>query len=182
MKSVFTTLFITLSVISVANADYYHGYYRTSHLDRAYFWAVIALVFFVCSLIGKAFKKIKESTEIKVKKEKTTPFKVEIVNNEKYITLKKAERVAFLRDLKKQTVSELTKQKKELEKENDKLSDIPADVAKYIKAKDTSSLENSISDLESKLLAVEELIEAETGKTKQTKNSSSKNYVDDEDW
>lgn len=178
MKSVFTTLFIALSVISVANADYYHGYYRTSHLDRAYFWAVVALVFFVCSLIGKAFKKVKESTETKVKKEKATPFKVEIVNNEKYITLKKAERVAFLRDLKKQTVSELTKQKKELKKESDKLSDIPADVAKYIKTKDTSSLERSISDLENKLLAIDELIEAETATSPKKQTTSTYDYWD----
>lgn len=178
MKKLFTTLFIALSVISVANADYYHSYSRTSHLDRAYFWAVVALVFFVCSLIGKAFKKVKESTETKVKKAKATPFKVEIVNNEKYITLKKAERVAFLQGLKKQTVSELTKQKKELEKESNKLSDIPADVAKYIKAKDTSSLEKSISDLENKLLAIDELIEAETATPKKKQTTSTYDYWD----
>ena len=178
MKKILTTLFIALSVISVANADYYHSYSRTSHLDRAYMWAVIALVFFVCSLIGKAFKKVKETTETKVKKAKATPFKVEIVNNEKYITLKKAERVAFLRDLKKQTTAELTKCRKELEKESNKLSDIPADVAKYIKAKDTSSLEKSISDLENKLLAIDELIEAETAKPQKKQTTTTYDYWD----
>ena len=125
--------------------------------------------------------KKKQSDKPKVRQTKLTPFKVEIVNDEKYINLKQNKRIEFLHNLKKQTAATLTKQHKELETEVNKLKDVPADVAKYIKPKDTSALKDNISKLEYKLMAIDELLSAETGKTKQQKKSSPKNYVDDEE-
>lgn len=68
------------------------------------------------------------------------------------------------KQLKKQTLQELDKQRKEIETEKAKLKDISADVAKYIKPKDMSGLEKSISKLEDKIVAIDELIESETAK------------------
>lgn len=124
--------------------------------------------------------KKKQSNKPKVRQTKITPFKVEIVNNEKYINLKQNKRIEFLHNLKKQTAAKLTKQRKELETEVNKLKDVPADVAKYIKPKDTSALKDNISKLEYKLMAIDELLSAETGKTKQAKKS--RHYVNDEEW
>ena len=99
----------------------------------------------------------------KVKQSKLEPFKIEIVNNEKYLHLKKTERIAFLRDLRKRTVMELTKQRKVLETEGQKLKDNPKDVAKYVKTQDLSIVKKSLSKQEDKLMAIDELIEAENG-------------------
>lgn len=81
--------------------------------------------------------------------------KIEIVNDEKYI--KSDNRIEYLDALQKQTVSELN----ELKIENDKLKDIPVDIAKYIKPKDATLLKNNIQNLENKRLAIDELIESE---------------------
>lgn len=98
-----------------------------------------------------------------------TQIKIEIVNDEKYVNLQSNDRIEYLNTLKKQTKSELTKLNKELQKENDKLKDIPVDIAKYIKPKDTTALKNDILKLENRLLAIDNLIWSEINDKKQKK-------------
>ena len=62
---------------------------------------------------------------------------------------------------------ELTNKRKELELEHNRLNDIPTDIAKYIKSNDISGLKASISKLEKKVTAIDELIESETTPPKQ---------------
>lgn len=92
----------------------------------------------------------------------TAPIKTEIINDGKYINLDKDSRIKYLYALKEQTVTELTSKRKELELERDRLNDIPTDIAKYIKPNDISGLKASISKLENKITAIDELIESET--------------------
>lgn len=125
---------------------------------------VLCLYYFLPPLIEKLTNKMKRNLKQKQKKEKAKPFKIEIVNNEKYINLKKDKRIAFLRNLKKQTVAELTKQKKELSKEIEKIENIPTDVVKYIKTTNKTKIENNILSLENKINAINELIGLETKK------------------
>lgn len=92
----------------------------------------------------------------------TMPIKTEIINDGKYINLNKDSRIKYLYVLKEQTVKELTNKRKELELERNRLNDIPIDIAKYIKPNDISGLKASISKLENKITAIDELIESET--------------------
>lgn len=92
----------------------------------------------------------------------TAPIKTEIINDGKYINLNKDSRIKYLYTLKEQTVMELTNKRKELELERNRLNDIPTDIAKYIKPNDISGLKASISKLENKITAIDELIESET--------------------
>jgi len=92
----------------------------------------------------------------------TVPVKTEIINDGKYINLNKDSRIKYLYALKEQTVTELTSKRKELELERNRLNDIPTDIAKYIKPNDISGLKASISKLENKITAIDELIESET--------------------
>lgn len=92
----------------------------------------------------------------------TMPIKTEIINDGKYINLNKDSRIKYLYVLKEQTVKELTNKRKELELERNRLNDIPTDIAKYIKPNDISGLKASISKLENKITAIDELIESET--------------------
>lgn len=92
----------------------------------------------------------------------TAPIKTEIINDGKYINLDKDSRIKYLYALKEQTVTELTSKRKELELERNRLNDIPTDIAKYIKPNDISGLKASISKLENKITAIDELIESET--------------------
>ena len=122
--------------------------------------AVVLLMYWILILLPIWTRR---AVKAKVKQSKLEPFKIEIVNNEKYLHLKKTERIAFLRDLRKQTVMTLTKQRKVLEIEGQKLKDIPKDVAKYVKTQDLSIVKKSLSKQEYKLMAIDELIEAENG-------------------
>lgn len=97
----------------------------------------------------------------------TAPIKTEIINDGKYINLNKDSRIKYLYALKEQTVTELTSKRKELELEHNRLNDIPTDIAKYIKPNDISGLKASISKLENKITAIDELIESETTPPKQ---------------
>lgn len=92
----------------------------------------------------------------------TAPIKTEIINDGKYINLNKESRIKYLYTLKEQTVMELTNKRKELELERNRLNDIPTDIAKYVKPNDISGLKASISKLENKITAIDELIESET--------------------
>lgn len=98
--------------------------------------------------------------DAKAKKD-MTQIKIEIVNDEKYINLKKDDRIKYLENMKKKTTSELNKLNDELKKGNNKLQDIPVDIAKYIKSSDTSSLKNNILKLENKIQVIDELIALE---------------------
>ena len=131
---------------------------------KAFLTGISAVIIMIICFLPHWIKKLARNLNKKRKKAQLTPFKIEIVNNESYINLKKADRIAFLRDLKRKTSVELTKQRKKLEKEKDKLKDIPADVAKYIKIEDTSSFEKNIKILEKKIKAIDELIDLETVK------------------
>lgn len=95
------------------------------------------------------------------------PIKTEIINDGKYINLNKDSRIKYLYALKEQTVTELTSKRKELKLEHDRSNDIPTDIAKYIKPNDISELKASISKLENKITAIDELIESETTQQKQ---------------
>lgn len=98
-----------------------------------------------------------------------TQIKIEIVNNNEYIKLNFDDRVEYLYNLKKQTTSELNKLKKALEIENNKIKAIPADIAKYIKPNDVSSLKDNITKLENKKLVIVELIALEVKDEQQKK-------------
>lgn len=109
--------------------------------------------------------------------------KINIVNGGQYINKNKSERIKYLYDLKEKTLAELTKLRKEIEKENDKLKDVPEDIAGYIKHKDTSAIESDILKIETKIKAVEELIESETAKPTNTQQpQKSVQYTNDEEW
>ncbi|MBR6010706.1 MAG: hypothetical protein IKP35_04835 [Alphaproteobacteria bacterium] len=159
MKQILLALFIASFGIAVISGEYQPS---SQTIHRAFGWVIFGLVFYIIYILVNIFKNAKESAAKKAKEAKTKPFKIEIVNNEKYINLKKTERIAFLHDLKVKTEDELIKQRKEVEQEKNKLKNIPADVAKYVKSKDTSSLEKKILNLENKIKAIDELIEAET--------------------
>lgn len=101
------------------------------------------------------------------KKTKINYIKKEIVNNPDYINLQKQDRIEYLHNIKKQTITEMTKNVEKLESPHNKLSDIPTDIAKYIKSNDISGLKASISKLENKIIAIDELVESETTPQKQ---------------
>ena len=101
------------------------------------------------------------------KKTKINYIKKEIVNNPDYINLQKQDRIEYLHNIKKQTITEMTKNVEKLESTHNKLSDIPTDIAKYIKSNDISGLKAIISKLENKIIAIDELVESETTPKKQ---------------
>ena len=96
-------------------------------------------------------------------KKDITRIKIEIVNDDKYKNLKSNDRIEYLNGLKKQTISELNKLNKKLEMENNKIRDIPVDIAKYIKSNDVSLLKKDALKLENKILVLDELIALEIG-------------------
>lgn len=98
--------------------------------------------------------------DAKAKKD-MTQIKIEIVNDEKYINLKKDDRIAYLYTLKKQTVSELNKLSDAFIAENNKIRDIPVDIAKYIKPGNIPYLKNNVKQLENKMCVIDELIALE---------------------
>lgn len=98
--------------------------------------------------------------DAKAKKD-MTQIKIEIVNDEKYINLKKDDRIAYLYTLKKQTVSELNKLNDAFIAENNKIRDIPVDIAKYIKPGNIPYLKNNVKQLENKMCVIDELIALE---------------------
>ena len=144
-------------------------YDKTNDLQAFGYGLVVSALVFCCLLFllnalknTNIYKRLKgEKVERIPKKAKTKEFKIEIVNNKQYIDSKKSDRIKYLRNLKKQTSTELDKKRSELEAENKKLKDVPVDVAKYIKTKDTSNLKHDISKLEDKIVAIDELITAE---------------------
>ena len=73
----------------------------------------LGVVLYLVSLIWSVCAIVKHNA----KKHEITPIKSEIVNNKNFLNLKKPERVKYLQSLKEQTVAELTKQRKEIEKE-----------------------------------------------------------------
>mgnify|MGYP004478296421 CR=1 FL=1 len=87
--------------------------------------------------------------------------KIEIVNDEKYITSEKDDRIEYLCTLKKQAASDLNKLSDAFRIENNKLRDIPVDIAKYIKCDNTVSLKQEILKLENKIHVIDELITLE---------------------
>jgi uncharacterized membrane protein YhaH (DUF805 family) len=104
-----------------------------------------------------------EPTKItKNQRESIEKIKIEIVNNRDYISLKKNARVAYLHDLKSQISKELANLQRKLEAETNKLNDVPADIAKYVKPADNSGLKRAILELGNKMIAVDELIKSET--------------------
>lgn len=134
------------------------------------------MVFYLISFILAMYEFIKSITE-----NKTTTIKSEIVNDEQYLTLKKAGRVKYLQDLKKQILAEITNLHKEIEKEQNKLNDMPADVAKYVKTKDIMTQKHEILKLENKIIAIDELIKSEKEKTKEKERMAGwQNYLDDD--
>jgi len=104
---------------------------------------------------------LKSTKTQKKSKSKIKEMKIEIVNNEKYLTSKKASRLKYLKGLLSQVVLELERKRCELENENNKLKNIPSDAAKYIKSKDVSVLKEEVVNLELKMKAIEDLIELE---------------------
>lgn len=121
------------------------------------------VIFYLISLVW-AFSAWCSTAE---KKTKINSIKKEIINDPDYINLQKQNRIKYLYTLKEQTVMELTNKRKELELEHNRLNDIPTDIAKYIKSNDISGLKASISKLEKKVTAIDELIESETTPPKQ---------------
>lgn len=98
--------------------------------------------------------------DAKAKKD-MTQIKIKIVNDEKYINLKKDDRIAYLYTLRKQTASELNKLNDAFITENNKIRDIPVDIAKYIKPGNALYLKNNIQQLENKMHVIDELIALE---------------------
>lgn len=129
---------------------------------------LVSLIWSVCAIV-----------KYNAKKHEITPIKSEIVNNKNFLNLKKPERVKYLQSLKEQTVAELTKQCKEIEKEQNKLNDMPADVAKYVKHESAIKLKHDISKLENKIIAIDELVKSETENPKK-RVSNWANYIDDD--
>ena len=137
------------------------------------------VIFYLTSLIWAIF----EWSKTTAKKIKLTPFKSEIVNNTQYVSLKKNDRIKWLQQQKEQLMTNLTNKHKELKNKSDILTDIPADIAKYIKPSDNSALQKEIITLENKITAINELIDLENTTTpkKQTNKLSTWLYVDDEE-
>ena len=135
-----------------------------------YFIPFVSMILYFCPGDKDAndYGPVKESKETvkkpttKAQKANIKTIKIQIINDEKYLNLKKVDRIKYLRKLKEQVFSTLTKEKKELETITNKLNDVPADIAKYVKQSDTSDLQHSILDLEDKIAAIDELIMSET--------------------
>lgn len=108
---------------------------------------------------------------------KTRRAKVEIVNNPKYMNLKKADRVDWLKNMRGDMAVRLGKCQDDLMSECKKVQDIPADVAKYINQDNVSTLKKKIGELETKIAAINELIVAETFVPKPKRN-----IFDDEEY
>lgn len=108
---------------------------------------------------------------------KTRRAKVEIVNNPKYMNLKKADRVDWLKNMRGDMAVRLGKCQDDLMSECKKVQDIPADVAKYINQDNVSTLKKKIDELETKIAAIDELIAAETFVPKPKRN-----IFDDEEY
>ena len=128
--------------------------------------AIVLVAYWFLILLPVLIKKIIRMIITKVKQSKLDSVKIEIVNSEKYIELKKRERITFLQKLQKQTNVELVKLLKELDRAANKMKDLPEDVAKYIKHNDTYVLQKNVYKLKNKLMAIEDLLESETGKNK----------------
>lgn len=92
---------------------------------------------------------------------KTRRAKVEIVNNPKYMNLKKADRVDWLKNMRGDMAVRLGKCQHDLMSECKKVQDIPVDVAKYINQDNIGTLKKEIGELETKIAAIDELIAAE---------------------
>ena len=103
--------------------------------------------------------------------------KVEIVNNPKYMNLKKTDRVDWLKNMRGDMAVRLGKCQDDLMSECKKVQDIPADVAKYINQDNVSTLKKKIGELETKIAAIDELIAAETFVPKPKRN-----IFDDEEY
>lgn len=106
--------------------------------------------------------------------------KVEIVNNPKYMNLKKADRVNWLKNMRGDAAARLKKCQHDLMAERKKAQDIPANVVKYINQDDVGALEKEIGVLETKIAAIDELIAAETFVSKPQRIFFAEE-VDDED-
>jgi len=167
-------IFISIPVfLSLKSDTKYKGWIIT--LDMLCF-IPFGILFYFISLIWS----ICEIVKFIVKDRKTTNIKYEIVNNEKFLTLNKAERIKYLQSLRDQTAEELKKQNKEIENEQNKLKDLSAEVAKYVKHKKTTKQKQNIMELENKVKAIDEMIKSETEKPKGKKKISDwGNYLDD---
>lgn len=161
----------------------YKELYNAFHdIGQILFFVIILGIFVGIPLLIKARSKRKKVKKLsRRQKAKITNSKIEIVNNKKYTTLKKLDRIKYLQDLKKQTSANLSKVRKELSVEQNKLKDMPADVAKYVKPVDTSGLKKSIARMEDELLAIEDLIRSETGKSQKKAQKKKTTYIEDED-
>lgn len=103
--------------------------------------------------------------------------KVEIVNNPKYMNLKKTDRVDWLKNMRGYAAVRLGKCQHDLMSECKKVQDIPANVAKYINQDKVGTLKREIGELETKIAAIDELIAAETFVPKPKRN-----IFDDEEY
>lgn len=103
--------------------------------------------------------------------------KVEIVNNPKYMNLKKTDRVDWLKNMRGDAAVRLGKCQHDLMSECKKVQDIPANVAKYINQDKVGTLKREIGELETKIAAIDELIAAETFVPKPKRN-----IFDDEEY
>ena len=139
------------------------------------FIPIIALIllFFSPSDEDNEYGPTSKNTKIKLKTTKAE--KIKIVNTENYLNRKKADRIKYLQNLRKQTSLELKKLHAKLEEEKNKLKDMPKDIASYIKPNDTSDLVRNIFELENKITAIDELIKSET--TKEKPEQSYEEYI-----
>lgn len=103
--------------------------------------------------------------------------KVEIVNNTKYTNLKKTDRIDWLKNMKGDAAVRLEKCQHDLMSECKKVQDIPVYVAKYINQDNIGTLKKEIGELETKIVAIDELIAAETFVPKPKRN-----IFDDEEY
>ena len=105
------------------------------------------VIFYLASLIWAICEWGKTAT----KNLKTSSYKSEIVNNNNYLSLKKADRINHLQNLKNDSITELQKKRTELETQRNKFNDIPTDIAKYAKTTNASDLTHKIKTLENKM-------------------------------
>ncbi len=92
--------------------------------------------------------------------------KINIVNTRDYLDSKDNERIVYLQKLQKQTTADLKRSQNKLESEIKKIDNMPKDVSKYIDGKHVSELEKEVYKYEDKLLAIQELMDAERSNIK----------------
>lgn len=125
---------------------------------------LLGIVIYVIALVWGIVEVIQFFSESVIDNCTMTTIKSEIVNNEKFLNLEKTERIEYLRNLKKKTIVELEKYNRDIQKEKNRLDNIPDGVAKYIKHKKTPNHKKVVDKLEHRIVAIDELIRSETEK------------------